>query len=63
SGYNPKVLPICWYALVAGAVGLEKINVKESHMLPVEPPFVRKKVEDTIDELKGLLKKKWKCFR
>ncbi|MEM3464544.1 MAG: histone deacetylase family protein [Candidatus Bathyarchaeia archaeon] len=63
SGYNPKVLPICWYALVAGVVGLEKINVKEPYTLPVEPPFVRKKVEDTIDELKGLLKKKWKCFR
>ncbi|MEM1552984.1 MAG: histone deacetylase family protein [Candidatus Bathyarchaeia archaeon] len=63
SGYNSKVLPICWYALVAGVVGLEKINVKEPYTLPVEPPFVRKKVEDTIDELKGLLKKKWKCFR
>jgi acetoin utilization protein AcuC len=63
SGYNPKVLPICWYALAAGAVGLERINVKESYTLPVEPPFVRRKVESVIDELKGLLKKRWKCFR
>jgi acetoin utilization deacetylase AcuC-like enzyme len=31
SGYNPKVLPLCWYALVAGAVGLEKIDVKEPY--------------------------------
>ena len=63
SGYNPKVLPLCWYALVAGVVGLEKIDVKEPYNPPLEPPFVRKKVESVIDELKGLLKKKWKCFR
>ena len=63
SGYNPKVLPLCWYALVAGTVGLEEINVKDSHNPPQEPPFCRKKVENTIDELKSLLKKKWACFR
>ncbi|MGB9684294.1 MAG: histone deacetylase family protein [Candidatus Bathyarchaeales archaeon] len=63
SGYNPKVLPLCWYALAAGAVGLEEINAKESYAAPIEPPFCRKKVEGVIDELKGLLKKRWKCFR
>ena len=63
SGYNPKVLPICWYALAAGVVGLEKISIKEPYNPPVEPPFVREKVESVIDELKGLLKKRWKCFR
>ena len=63
SGYNPKVLPLCWYALVAGVVGLEEINVKDPYNPPEEPPFCRKKVENTINELKGLLKKKWMCFR
>ena len=63
SGYNPKVLPFCWYALVAAAIGLEEINVKEPYTPPVEPAFCRKKVEETVAELKGLLKKKWKCFR
>ena len=63
SGYNPKVLPICWYALVAGVVGLKEINVKDPYNPPQEPPFCRKKVENTIDELKSLLKKKWACFR
>jgi acetoin utilization protein AcuC len=62
SGYNPKVLPLCWYALAAGVVGLERINVKEPYTPPVEPPYVRRKVENVIDELKGLLKKRWKCF-
>jgi len=63
SGYNPKVLPLCWYALVAGVVGLKEINVKDPYNPPQEPPFCRKKVESTIDELKSLLKKKWMCFR
>jgi len=63
SGYNPTVLPPCWYALVAGVVGLEDINIKDPYNPPQEPPFCRKKVESTIEELRGLLKKKWMCFR
>jgi len=63
SGYNPNVLPLCWYALVAGVVGLEEINVKDPYNPPQEPPFCRKKVESRIDELKSLFKKKWACFR
>ena len=62
SGYNPKVLPVCWYALVAGAVGLEKIRVEDSYTPPKEPPECRKTVEKTIDELKRLLRKHWSCF-
>lgn len=62
SGYNPKVLPLCWYSLVAGIIGLEKINVKDPYNPPEEPPFCRKKVESTIEELKSLLKKRWTCF-
>jgi acetoin utilization protein AcuC len=63
SGYNPKVLPLCWYALVAGVVGLEEINVKEPYTPPEEPPQCHRTVENTIGELKNLLKKKWTCFR
>jgi acetoin utilization protein AcuC len=63
SGYNPKVLPLCWYALVAGIIGLEEINVKDPYNPPEEPLYCRKKVESTIEELKGLLKEKWNCFR
>ncbi|MEM2937163.1 MAG: histone deacetylase [Candidatus Bathyarchaeia archaeon] len=63
SGYNPKVLPLCWYALAAGAVGLNHINVEEPYAPPAEPPYCREKVEEVIGELKNLLKKKWKCFR
>jgi len=63
SGYNPEVLPPCWYALTAGMVGLEEMDVKEQYTPPVEPEFVRQRVEGMLKELKGLLKNYWKCFR
>jgi acetoin utilization protein AcuC len=62
SGYNPDVLPQCWYALTAGVVGLDRIAVKDPCTPPVEPDFVRPKVENTLKELKKLLRKYWKCF-
>ncbi len=63
SGYNPAVLPLCWYALVAGVVGLDDISVKDPYTPPEEPPHCRKMVKSTINELKRLLKKKWARFR
>ena len=62
SGYNPKVLPLCWYALVAGVVELGEIKVKEPYSPPQEPPQCRKRVEKTLDELRRLLRKYWSCF-
>jgi len=63
SGYNPAVLPQCWYALTAGVVGLERIDVKDPSTPPVEPDYVRSKVDETLRALKKLLKDYWKCFR
>jgi len=62
SGYNPKVLPLCWYALVAGVVELGEIKVKEPYSPPQESPQCRKRVEKTLDELRRLLRKYWSCF-
>jgi acetoin utilization protein AcuC len=62
SGYNPEILPLCWYALVAGAAGLTQMNVKELYAPPDEPVHRLRTVEKTIDELKRLLRKKWACF-
>jgi acetoin utilization protein AcuC len=59
SGYNPEVLPLCWYALLSGAAGIENINVKEHGTAPMEPLECRKNVEKTLDELKRLLRKHW----
>ncbi|MEM3162558.1 MAG: histone deacetylase [Candidatus Bathyarchaeia archaeon] len=63
SGYNPDVLPMCWYALASGLVGLENIDIKEPYAPPIEPSYCIRKVEETINELKGLLKEKWSCFK
>ena len=62
SGYNPKVLPSCWYALIAGAVGLTELGVEEACKVPEEPKDCRRTVEKTLDELKRLLRKHWTCF-
>jgi acetoin utilization protein AcuC len=62
SGYNPNVLPLCWYALVAGIVGSKEINVEDPYPPPKEPPQCRRTVERTLDELKKSLRKLWYCF-
>jgi acetoin utilization protein AcuC len=63
SGYNPSVLPLCWYALAAGVAGLDSINVKEPYEVPQEPDYCRRIVDDTLAELKNSLKKQWNCFK
>jgi len=63
SGYNPTVLPPCWYALAAGVAGLESIEVSDPYTPPVEPNHVLTNVEDTLRSLKRLLSKYWKCFK
>jgi acetoin utilization protein AcuC len=63
SGYNPSVLPLCWYALAAGVAGLDSINVKEPYEVPQEPDYCKKIVDDTLAELKNSLKKQWNCFK
>ena len=62
SGYNPTVLPPCWYALVAGVVGLKEISVDDPYPLPKESSQFRGVVEKTLDELKRLLRRHWACF-
>jgi acetoin utilization protein AcuC len=62
SGYNPKVLPPCWYALAAGIVGLDRIDVGGPYEALEEPLHCRRTVEKTVDELKRLLRKHWACF-
>jgi len=62
SGYNPTVLPLCWYALAASVIGLQEIHVRDPYAPPKESPNCREKVENTINELKRLLKKNWSCF-
>jgi len=62
SGYNPTVLPPCWYALTAGVVGLETINVSDPYTPPVESDLARRTVRNMLVNLKRILQKYWKCF-
>jgi len=63
SGYNPSVLPRCWYALAAGAMRLGAEGLEEPVSPPEEPAYVAKKVDKVISELKETLKPYWSCFR
>ncbi|NIO37678.1 hypothetical protein GTO27_08240 [Candidatus Bathyarchaeota archaeon] len=63
SGYNPEVLPLCWYALAAGVVGMKDIDIKDLYTPPGESSNCRGKVIKTIEDLKNLLRKHWRCFR
>lgn len=63
SGYNPEVLPACWYALAAGVVGLDKIGVSDPYSPPVEPSRIRREVKRTLVSLRRALKRYWKCFK
>ena len=62
SGYNPKVLPYCWYALIMGILGAEKIDIQDPYPPPNHPWENREKVENVLRELKKILSKYWKCF-
>lgn len=63
SGYNPTVLPACWYSLVAGAARLEAVDLGEPYPPPMESPQCRRAVQKTLRNLKRVLSKYWKCFR
>ncbi len=63
SGYNPSILPSCWYALAAGVTGLDEIHITDPSDPPIVPPWCHRQVEKTVKELKNILKKHWQCFK
>jgi acetoin utilization protein AcuC len=64
SGYNEKVLPYAWLALISGLAGI-KIKVEEPE--PVPQRFMSDtalaQTEKVIEEVKGNLKGYWACLR
>jgi len=64
SGYNPLVLPYCWYALAAGIAEPEKTRdeIEDYYPAPRDPWQNQQQVEDVLKNLKETLKKYWKCF-
>lgn len=60
SGYNLKILPYCWYALLAGILNFPfKLKTKDvfSQTDPTE------KTREIIQRIKSILKPYWKCFK
>jgi len=64
SGYNPLVLPYCWYALAAGIAEREKTRdeIEDYYPAPRDPWQNQQQVEDMLKDLKKILKNYWKCF-
>ena len=63
SGYNPSVLPRCWYALAAGAMRLGPEGLEEPRSPPPESEAVRRAVDKVIRDVKKALSPYWSCFR
>lgn len=64
SGYNEKVLPSAWLALISGLAGF-KLDIKESE--PVPQRFMSDtsltQTNKVVSEVKSNLKDYWACFR
>lgn len=63
SGYNPSVLPSCWYALSAVVADVDNLQLTDPSEPPVEPPWCGERVKTTVNDLRRILKKHWECFR
>lgn len=63
SGYNIKVLPYAWLALISGLIGLK---IKTEEPIPVPQRFKKDpalaETKKVILEVKSNLKPHWKCF-
>ncbi|MDI6603216.1 MAG: hypothetical protein QME57_03840 [Patescibacteria group bacterium] len=64
SGYNKKVLPHSWLALISGLTDL-KIKLKEPIPIPqrFKKDFVLEETKKVVKEVKNNLKYYWQCFR
>ena len=64
SGYNKRVLPYAWLALISGLAGI-KVEVEEPEPIPQrlikDPSLVE--TSKVVDEVKKSLKDHWKCLR
>jgi acetoin utilization protein AcuC len=64
SGYNEKVLPYAWLALISGLAGME-IPIEEPGPIPTQfrDDTGLRETERVVDEVKHNLKDYWACLR
>lgn len=58
-GFNPKVMPLGWLAMVSAVLEIEEIEISEPKDPPEYSKEVRKKVKDMIKEVKSIQKNYW----
>jgi len=61
SGYNLKILPFAWLALISGLIGVE-VEIKE----PSQPLSFKDPIEETkkvIQKIKEGFRNYWRCFK
>ncbi|MFC1929532.1 histone deacetylase family protein [Chloroflexota bacterium] len=64
SGYNAKVLPYAWLALISGLAGIElPVEEPESILPRFRDDVVFKETESVVNEVKNNLKDYWSCLR
>lgn len=64
SGYNKRVLPYGWLALISGLGGIE-LNIVEPEPVPsrFSPDLTLAETEKVIEEVSRQLKDYWRCLR
>ena len=66
SGYNEKVLPYAWLALISGLAGIKKLKTEESEaailqQLAADMAFAE--TEKVVEDVRNHLKDYWACLR
>ena len=64
SGYNKKVLPYAWLALISGLAGIE-LEIDEPEPVPLRfgADSSLAQMERVVEEVKGQLRDYWRCLR
>jgi acetoin utilization deacetylase AcuC-like enzyme len=61
SGYNPRVLPYGWLALVSGLARFD-IELQEPFPFSLKTDYKLEETKKVVKEVKENLKDYWRCF-
>ncbi len=63
SGYNPRVLPQCWLALLSGVAGFD-VDIQEPLLVParLKSEFTLEETKRVVAQVKRAHKPYWRCF-
>ncbi|GAB6906704.1 conserved hypothetical protein [Desulfosarcina cetonica] len=61
-GYNPKVVPAAWTAMISAMLGGPKSNVTASTAPPAFDPAIGRQVGEMVQEVKRIQRPYWPCL-